>query len=106
MVVSRFVAKLSVSVAKKSVKGGIKRTITGKVSFPSAVAKAQACSGKVILTVKRSGRSILNQEVKLSKSCTFSRSVTTKSAKQSFSAQVTFSGNTVLNTAGTSRRFS
>ena len=86
VVVSRFVAKLSVSVAKKSVKGGVKRTITGKVSFPSAVTKAQACSGKVLLTVKRAGRSILNQEVQLSKGCTFSRSVTTKRAKQSFSA--------------------
>ena len=76
------------------------------MSFPSAVTKAQACSGKVLLTVKRSGRSILNQEVQLSKGCTFSRSITTKSAKQSFSASVTFAGNNVLNAVGKSRRFS
>jgi len=106
VVVSRFVAKLTVKVAKKSVKGGVKRTITGKVTFPSAVTKRQACSGKVLLTVKRAGRSVLNQEVKLSKSCTFKRSITTRSAKESFSASVRFAGNNVLTAVGKSRRFS
>jgi hypothetical protein len=106
VVVSRFAAKLKLSVAKKATKAGVKRTIKGTVKFPSAVAKAQACEGKVMLTVKRGGRSILNQEVPLTKRCTFSRSVTTKRAKQSFSAKVTFSGNTVLNTTNSSRRFS
>ena len=106
VVVSRFVAKLSVSVAKQSVKSGTKRTITGKVTFPSAVAKSQGCTGKVLLTVKRAGRSILNQEVQLSKGCTFSRSITTKSKQESFSASVTFAGNNVLNAVGKSRRFS
>jgi len=104
VVVSRFAAKLSVSIAKKSVKSGVRRTISGRVRYPSAVTKSQACRGKVVLTVKRAGRSILNQEVKLSKRCTFSRSVT--ATRGSFSAKVTFGGNTVLNTAGKSRRFS
>lgn len=106
VVVSRFVAALKVTVSKKAVKGGFKRTLTGKVSFPSAVTAAQACSGKVLLTVKSAGRSVLNQEVKLSKGCTFTRSITTKSAKQSFSASVKFGGNNVLNAADKSRRFS
>ena len=104
--VSRFVAKLKLSVAKKSTKAGIKRTLKGTVSFPSAVNAAQACQGKVVLTIKRSGRSILNQEVPLSKRCTFERSITSKRSSQSFSAKVTFSGNTVLNTTNSSRRFS
>jgi hypothetical protein len=106
VVVSRFAAKLSVSVAKKSVKGGVKRTISGKVGFSSAVTRAHACQGKVVLSIKRNGRSVLNQEVALTKRCTFSRSVTSKRANQSFSAKVTFGGNTVLNTAGLNRRFS
>jgi len=106
VVVSRFVAKLKLSVSKKSTKAGLKRTLKGTVTFPPAVSSAQACTGKVMLTIKRGGRSILNQEVPLTKRCTFERSVTTNSARSSFSAKVTFSGNTVLNTTGTSRRFS
>jgi hypothetical protein len=106
VVVSRFVAKLKLSVSKQATKAGIKRTLKGRVSFPSAVSKAQACQGKVVLTIKRSGRSILNQEVPLSKRCTFERSITSKRSSESFSAKVTFSGNTVLNTTGSSRRFS
>jgi hypothetical protein len=106
VVVSRFVAKLSVSVAKKSVKAGVKRTISGKVGFSSSVTRSQACQGKVVLSIKRNGRSVLNQEVTLTKRCTFSRSVTSARSNQSYSAKVTFGGNTVLNTAGLSRRFS
>jgi hypothetical protein len=106
VVVSRFLAKLKLSVAKKTTKAGLKRTLTGTVTFPSAVSKTQACTGKVMLTIKRAGRSILNQEVSLSKRCTFSRSVTAKRGSQSFSAKVTFGGNTVLNTTGQNRRFS
>ena len=106
VVVSRFVAKLKLRVAKKSTKAGVKRTLSGTVTFPSAVSRTQACTGKVMLTIKRGGRSILNQEVPLSKRCTFSRSVTDKRGSQSFSAKVTFSGNTVLNTTRQSRRFS
>ena len=68
-------------MSKKATKAGVKRTLKGTVPFPAAVSKAQACTGKVMLTIKRSGRSILNQEVPLTKRCTFSRSVTTKRAK-------------------------
>jgi hypothetical protein len=103
--VSRFVAKLKLRVAKKSTKAGIKRTIKGTVALPSGVTTAQGCQGKVVLTIKRSGRSIINQEVPLSKRCTFTRSITTKRASR-FSAKVTFGGNAVLNTTNSSRRFS
>ncbi len=106
VVVSRFVTKLKVTVSKTAVKGGLKRTLKGTIAVPAGVTKAQACKGKVVLSIQRNGRSILNQEVALSKQCTFSRSVTSKRANQSFSAKVTFGGNTVLNTAGQSRRFS
>jgi hypothetical protein len=106
VVVSRFVAKLKLNVSKTAGKAGLKRTLKGTVTFPSAVSKTQGCSGKVMLTIKRGGRSILNQEVPLSKRCTFSRSVTAKRGSQSFSAKVTFGGNTVLSTTDQSRRFS
>ncbi|MDA0164132.1 Ig-like domain-containing protein [Solirubrobacter ginsenosidimutans] len=106
VVVSRFVATLKLNVSKKATKAGVKRTLTGTVTFPAAAGTSQACAGKVMLTIKRAGRSILNQEVPLSKRCTFSRSVTAKRGSQSFSAKVTFSGNTVLNTTDQSRRFS
>ena len=58
------------------------------------------------LTIKRSGRSVLNQKVALSSRCTFKRSVTAGRGKQSFSATVKFGGNTVLSTASKNRRFS
>ena len=106
VVVSRFVAKLKLSVSKQSTTAGVKRTLKGTVTYPSAVGTTGACEGKVMLTIKRSGRSILNQEVPLTKRCTFERSVTTKRSSSSFSAKVTFSGNTVLSTTATSRRFS
>ncbi len=62
VVVSRFVASLKVTVSKKAVKGGYQRTLTGKVSFPSAVTKAQACSGQGPADDQaRRGRSVLNQ---------------------------------------------
>ena len=70
-------------MAKKATKTGIQRTLKGTVTYPSAVGTTGACEGKVTLTIKRSGRSILNQEVPLTKRCTFERSVTTKSAQLS-----------------------
>ena len=107
MIVSKFAAKVSVSVAKRALKGGkVRRTISGKVAVPADVTRAQGCTGSVTLTIKRSGRSVLNQKVSLSKSCTFKRSVTAGRGKQSFSASVKFGGNTVLSTASKNRRFS
>ena len=107
VVVSRFVAKLSVSVAKQSVKGGIRRTITGKVSFPSAVTQGPGLPGKVLLTIKRAGRSVLNQEVQLSKRLHVLALGHDQGAEAVLLGLRSRSrGNTVLNTAGTSRRFS
>ena len=106
VVVSRFTSRLKVNIRKRTVKAGVKRTVNGTLAYPSAVTRKQACQGKVVLTIKRNGRSILNQEVPLTKRCTFSRSITTKRGHQSLSAQVRFGGNAVLNTAGKTRRFS
>jgi hypothetical protein len=107
VLVAKFATKLTVSIKKTNVKGNkAKRTISGKIAVPANVTKAQACTGKVTVQIKRSGRSILNQQVSLSKSCTFSRSVTAARRKQSFSSSVKFGGNAVLAAASKSRRFS
>jgi len=105
--VPKFKATVSVKVkAGKAKHGKKKRTITGTVKRPSGVTASQGCKGKVTVVVKRSGSSLLNQQVSLTKKCTFSRSVTASSKKQKFSVSAKFGGNTVLTSASTSRRFS
>jgi hypothetical protein len=83
-----------------------RRTIAGRVAMPKAVKRSQGCSGTVTLVVKRSGRSVLNQQVRLSKACRFSRSVTAGRHRQSFTVSARFGGNAVLSTAAKTRRFS
>jgi hypothetical protein len=105
--VPKFKATISLKVKTGKAKHGKKkRTITGTVKRPSGVKASQGCSGKVTVVIKRSGSSLLNQQVSLTKKCTFSRSVTASSRKQKFSVSAKFGGNTVLTSASTSRRFS
>jgi hypothetical protein len=106
--VAKFAAKLSLRVVKSNVAGRkARRTVLGTLQVPEGVTKAQACkSGSVTVAVKRGGRSVLNQQVRLSKSCTFQRSVTAGRGKQAFSISAKFGGNGVLATAGSTRRFS
>jgi hypothetical protein len=105
--VAKFTPSLSLKIAKKSLHGGkVRRTVSGKLKLPSGVTKAQGCTGSVNLVITRAGRSLLNQQVKLSKACTFSRSVTAARGNQSFSVSARFGGNAVLATANETRRFS
>jgi hypothetical protein len=105
--VAKFATELTTTVKKTHVNGGkARRTISGRIAIPANVTAAQACSGKVTVTIKLAGRSVLNQQVSLSKTCTFSRSVTAARSKQSFSVTAKFGGNTVLGTASQTRRFS
>jgi hypothetical protein len=105
--VAKFATKVTTTIKTTKVKGNkAKRTISGKIAVPANVTRAQACSGKVTVTIKRSGRSVLNQQVSLSKTCTFSRSITAARSKQSYSVTAKFGGNTVLSTASQTRRFS
>jgi hypothetical protein len=105
--VAKFTPSLSLKIAKKSLKGNkVKRTVSGKLALPTGVTAAQGCSGTVTLTITRAGRSLLNQQVKLSKTCTFSRSVTAARSNQSFSVSARFGGNAALATANETRRFS
>lgn len=105
--VAKFAAKLRLKVTKKAVKGGkARRTVRGTLVLPSGVTKAQGCRGTVTVTIKRSGRALLNQQVKVSKACTFSRSVTASRSKQRFTVSARYGGTAVLKTASSSRRFS
>jgi hypothetical protein len=105
--VAKFTPSLSLKIAKKSLAGKkVRRTVSGKLVLPSGVTKAQGCSGTVTLVITRGGHSLLNQQVKLSKTCTFSRSVTAARSNQSFSVSARFGGNAALATANETRRFS
>ena len=97
---------MSLKITSRALKNAkVRRTITGTLKLPSGISKAEGCRGTVSLLVSRSGRSLLKQRVKLSKRCTFSRSITAKSSKQAFSAQAKFGGNAVLSAANGNRRF-
>jgi hypothetical protein len=105
--VAKFTPTISLAVTKKSVSGGkVRRTVSGKLKLPSGVTAAQGCNGSVNLVITRDGHSLLNQQVKVSKTCTFSGSVTAAKSNQSFSASARFGGNAVLVTANETRRFS
>jgi Bacterial Ig domain len=105
--VAKFRAEMKLSVKTKALRRGLaRRTISGHVNLPDAVSRRQGCNGTVTLVIKRGGHSVLNQQVRVSKACRFSRSLTTKSAKQSFTAKARFGGNAVLASADGTRRFS
>jgi hypothetical protein len=97
--------KLKVKLRKLSHQRA-KRTIAGRLTMPKAVTRRLGCKGSVTLVVKRHGRSVLNQQVRLSRACRFSRSVTAGRHRQSFSVSARFGGNAVLSTAAKTRRFS
>jgi hypothetical protein len=97
---------MSLKITTKALKNAkVRRTITGTLKLPSGISRAEGCRGSVSLLVSRSGRSLLKQQVSLSKRCTFSRSITAKAGKQAFSAQAKFGGNAVLSAANGNRRF-
>jgi hypothetical protein len=103
----RLKPSVSLKITSKPLKGGkLRRTITGTIKLPSGISRAEGCVGSVSLVVKRSGRSLLKQQVPVSERCTFSRSLTSASSKQTFSAQAKFGGNAVLASADGTRRFS
>ncbi|WP_210495385.1 Ig-like domain-containing protein [Patulibacter sp. SYSU D01012] len=100
-------ATVRLRIAKKALSGGrVRRTVRGTVVRPAGVTKAQGCKGTVTVVLRRAGRSFLNQQVKVSRSCTFSRSVTAPRSNQRYTVSARFRGNTVLAATSNSRRFS
>lgn len=105
--VPKFRATVRLRIAKKALSGGrVRRTVRGTVVRPAGVSKAQGCKGTVTVVLKRAGRSFLNQQVKVSRSCTFSRSVTAPRSNQHYAVSARFRGNTALAATSNSRRFS
>jgi hypothetical protein len=97
---------LSLTVTSTPVKGGkLKRTITGTLKLPPGVTAAQGCSGSVTIKLSRSGRTFLNQQVPLTRSCRVKRSVTATRAQARFQARAAFEGNAFLTAITASRRF-
>jgi hypothetical protein len=107
MTVARFHAPMRLKIHRKKLSGKrLRRTISGRLRLPDAVTRAQGCKGSVTLVIKRGDRSVLDEQVRLSRKCTFKRSVTAARRKQSFSASARFAGNAVLSAARKTRRFS
>jgi hypothetical protein len=105
--VPKFTPSVSLTIARRAVSGGkVRRTISGRLVLPSAVTKAQGChAARVTVVVKRGGRSISNQQLKVSSACTFSTSITA-AGKGTFSVSARFGGNAALAAATKTRRFS
>jgi len=113
-----FVAKFSAGLTLNTKKSGAKkRIVTGKLSLPDRVTKAQACaSGSVTLKVSGGGRPTINRQVKVTSGCSFKTTVNVgkppkpkkgkKPKKRKFTVKANYSGNSVLKSATNSRRFS
>ncbi|MEV4420936.1 Ig-like domain-containing protein [Patulibacter sp. NPDC049589] len=105
--VAKFTPRIRTKVTKKKVSSRrTKRTFKATVVLPKGVTKAQGCKGTVTLVVRRNGQSVLNQQVKLSKSCTVTRSVTAARSGQKFTVSARYGGSSVLTAKSISRRFS
>jgi len=105
--VPKFAARVTTKVTSRKVKGGkVKRTIRTTVVRPKGVTAKQACTGAhVTFVVKRGERAVINKQVRLTGSCTFTRSVTAPRRGGAFRLSAKYSGNAVMRSASTSRRF-
>jgi hypothetical protein len=104
--VAKFKPTLRSKVTKKQVGSRVRRTFKVTVALPKGVTKAQGCKGTVTLVIRRNGQSVINQQVKVSKACTVTRSVTAARSGQKFTASARYGGSAVLASTSISRRFS
>jgi hypothetical protein len=105
--VAKFKPTIQTKITKKRLSGSrLRRTFRATLVLPKGVTKAQGCKGTVTLVIRRNGQSVVNQQVKLSKGCTVSRSVTAKRSGQKFTVSARYGGSSVLATKSISRRFS
>jgi hypothetical protein len=100
---------LRLHVTKAAVKGGkLRRTISGRLMRPVSVTSSDACDGTVTVVLRSGGRTFLNRQLPLSKSCGFSASVTAARpghGRPRFSITASFAGNDALTAISSSRRF-
>jgi Bacterial Ig domain len=80
--------------------------LSGKLSRPARVTKAQGCkSGSVDVVTKRGGRILGDVQARLSRSCKYSTK-RPAGARRGFTVTARFGGNAVLSSASKKRRFS
>jgi Ca2+-binding RTX toxin-like protein len=77
---------------------------SGKINLPSGVTAANGCKGDVIITFKAGKKTISSRRAKVSKSCTFSKSVTfslpSRLHPKTLRVHVAFRGNAVVSPKG------
>lgn len=108
VVVPKFAARMRTRMTTRRAHGGrVERTFAVTVVRQSAVTARQGCrGGHVTLVVKRGRRTVVNQQVRLTGSCTVKRSVTATRRGGAFRVSAKFGGNAVMRAASSSRRFS
>jgi hypothetical protein len=84
------------------------RTITARVRPPAGTSAAEVCGGGTItFVIERKGRTLINQQVRLRRDCTARIAFTAKrTRKKIHTVSARFGGNTVLQPATSTRRFS
>jgi hypothetical protein len=101
VLVSRFKPRrLSVSASRKH------KRITGALSLPARVTRAEGCrSGTVDVVTRRRGRILGDVQARLSRSCKYSTKLPA-GARRGFTVTARFGGNAVLLPVSKKRRFS
>ena len=83
-----------------------KYAMTGRLRLPSGVTKAQGCSGKVTIRVRRGSRTVKAGTAKVSRSCTYHKRLTIPTSRLAASGKLRirahFTGNSALLTASRS----
>lgn len=106
VIVDRFATKVSLKVTpRKDARAPFSFRASGRVTPPSSVSKTLGCAdGIVAIQVKAGRKTLSNRRVKLTRSCTFSQSVSFRSrsrfasnGKLKFTAR--YAGNDVLDNA-------
>jgi hypothetical protein len=99
---------ITVTKAKGKKKGTQRRTIVARVLPPAGVSEADACpDGVVTFVVDRRKRAFINSQQQLQADCTATLRFSAKKAKKKrYDVEARFPGNTVLERAKASRRFS
>jgi len=84
----------------KLVGGKVKIIVKGKIKVPAGVNAKSACSGTVLLTIKKGKKLLSARNAKLSKSCAFTKTISLSKSKvgsaKKLGITVRFQGNSIL----------
>ena len=87
--------------ATATISGGkVKIVVKGKIKVPAGVNAKAACSGTVFLTIKKGKKLLSARNAKLSKTCSFSKTISLSKSKvgsaKKLAITVRFQGNSIL----------